>query len=102
MTELINNQPLTVTTRIHVCFLNLVVKLSNEPNVRQNERAIKIVQDAEKFSWHLVDAAAYDQIINWHVMSCDPKVVLSLDAEQHPLDLAIHKYVLLSFNLVYV
>lgn len=29
------NQPLTVSARMHVCLLNLLVKLSNEPNVRQ-------------------------------------------------------------------
>ncbi|XP_011503160.1 PREDICTED: ectopic P granules protein 5 homolog [Ceratosolen solmsi marchali] len=91
MIELMNNQPLPVATRIHICFLNLVVKLSNEPNVRQNERAITIVQDAGKFCWYLLDSAAYDQIINWHVMSCDPKVVLGLGTEHnHPLDIAIH------------
>lgn len=93
MSELMTTQALPVAGRVHVCLLNLLVKLSNEPNVRQNDRALKLMQEAEKFSWHLLDALAYDQVINWHVMSCDPRVVLSLTADQnHPLDVAVNKY----------
>lgn len=33
--ELIITQPLPVAARMHICLLNLLVKLSNEPNVRQ-------------------------------------------------------------------
>lgn len=48
--------------------------------------------DAQYFSWHLIDVAAYDQVINWHVMSCDPKVILCLDGDQtHPIDTAVNK-----------
>ncbi|XP_063978440.1 ectopic P granules protein 5 homolog isoform X2 [Diachasmimorpha longicaudata] len=89
--EVANCQPLTVAARMHICLLNLMVKLSNEPNVRQNERAIQLVTEAEKFAWHLVDATAYDQVINWHVMSCDPRVILSYPGDQvHPIDVAIN------------
>ncbi|KAJ8667148.1 hypothetical protein QAD02_008810 [Eretmocerus hayati] len=91
MADLTASQPQPVVARLHVCLLNLLVKLSNEPNVRQNDRALKLVQDAEKFSWYLIDAAAYDQIINWHVMSCDSRVILVLNSDQcHPLDFAVH------------
>ncbi|XP_058795354.1 ectopic P granules protein 5 homolog isoform X2 [Phymastichus coffea] len=91
MSEFMCAQPLPIIGRIHICLLNLLVKLSNEPNVRQNERALKLMQDAEKFAWHLVDATAYDQVINWHVMSCDPRIVLMLNNEQiHALDIAVN------------
>ncbi|XP_014236749.1 ectopic P granules protein 5 homolog isoform X1 [Trichogramma pretiosum] len=92
MTELLGSQQSpALLTRVHVCLLNLFVKLSNEPNVRQNDRALKAVQDAERYSWHLVDAAAYDQVINWHVMSCDPRVVLTTaNSDVHPIDIAVH------------
>ena len=33
--DLLASQPLALVARIHVCLLNLLVKLSNEPNVRQ-------------------------------------------------------------------
>ncbi|KMQ96888.1 ectopic p granules protein 5-like protein, partial [Lasius niger] len=89
--ELITTQPLPVAARMHVCLLNLLVKLSNEPNVRQNEKAVQLVTEAESFSWHLIDAAAYDQVINWHVMSCDPRVILYLGKDQtHAIDVAIN------------
>ncbi|XP_020712165.2 ectopic P granules protein 5 homolog isoform X2 [Athalia rosae] len=89
--EILAIQPLPVAARMHICLLNLLVKLSNEPNVRQNEKAVQIVVSAEKFAWHLVDAAAYDQVINWYVMSCDPRVILHLDTEQtYSIDGAIN------------
>ncbi|XP_043670805.1 ectopic P granules protein 5 homolog isoform X1 [Vespula pensylvanica] len=89
--ESLTTFPLAIVARMHICLLNLIVKLSNEPNVRQNERAIQLITQAITFSWHLVDAAAYDQVINWHVMSCDPRVILSLDCEQiHPIDIALN------------
>jgi len=58
----------------------------------QNEKAVQLVTEAESFSWHLIDAAAYDQVINWHVMSCDSRVILCLGKDQtHPIDAAINK-----------
>lgn len=56
----------------------------------QNEKAVQLVTEAESFSWHLIDAASYDQVINWHVMSCDPRVILCLD-QTHPIDAAVNK-----------
>ncbi|XP_076652381.1 ectopic P-granules autophagy protein 5 isoform X1 [Halictus rubicundus] len=91
MNEFVATQPLPIAARIHVCLLNLLVKLSTEPNVRQNDRASQLINEAEKFSWHLLDATAYDPVINWHVMSCDPKVILSMDSDQcHPIDIAVN------------
>ncbi|KYQ47638.1 hypothetical protein ALC60_13394 [Trachymyrmex zeteki] len=86
--ELMTTQSLPVAARMHVCLLNLLVKLSNEPN---NEKAVQLVTEAESFSWHLIDATAYDQVINWHVMSCDPKVILCLGKDQtHAIDVAVN------------
>lgn len=112
--ELVLNQPLLIAARMHVCILNLIVKLANEPNVRQvscfkikrlffvvinvllcvflqNDKAIQMVRESEKFAWHLVDAASYDQVVNWHVMSCDPRVVLAVAEQEHPVDSVVHK-----------
>lgn len=53
---------------------------------------MQLVTESECFSWHLIDAAAYDQVINWHVMSCDPRVILCLDGDHtHPIDTAVNK-----------
>lgn len=58
----------------------------------QNEKTVQLVMEAECFSWHLIDAAAYDQVINWHVMSCDPRVILCLDGDlTHPIDSTVNK-----------
>ncbi|XP_076765337.1 ectopic P-granules autophagy protein 5 isoform X1 [Xylocopa sonorina] len=90
MNDFLVTQPLPIVARMHVCLLNLLVKLSNEPNVRQNDKVIQLIIEAEKFSWHLLDATAYDHIINSHIMSCDPRVVLCGDNEQcHPIYTAV-------------
>ena len=92
MVELTSTQPAPIISRIHVYLLNLLVKLSNEPNVRQNPATLKLLQAAEQFGWQYVDATAYEQVLNWHVMSCDPRVVLCQGNEQtHPVDIAVHK-----------
>ncbi|XP_026298515.1 ectopic P granules protein 5 homolog isoform X2 [Apis mellifera] len=89
--DILATQPPTIVARMHVCLLNLLVKLSNEPNVRQTDKVIQLIMEAEKFSWHLLDAITYDHIINWHVMSCDSRVVLHVCNDQcHPIDIAIH------------
>ncbi|XP_076238292.1 ectopic P-granules autophagy protein 5 [Calliopsis andreniformis] len=89
--EFLATQPLPIAARMHVCLLNLLVKLSNEPNVRQNHKTIQLVTEAENFSWHLLDANAYDHVINWHVMSCDPRVILCIDSDQYyNLDVAVN------------
>ncbi|XP_043252581.1 ectopic P granules protein 5 homolog isoform X1 [Colletes gigas] len=89
--DFLATQPLPIVARMHVCLLNLIVKLSNEPNVRQNDRTIQLVTEAEKFSWHLLEASAYDQIINWYIISCDPRVIIYVDNDQcHPVDVAVN------------
>ena len=92
MNELTSIQTLPGIARIHVCFLSLIVKLSNEPNVRQNDKTLRVISEAEKLSWHLVDATSFEQIINWHVMSCDPRVVLCINGDSaHQVDIAVNK-----------
>ena len=41
---------------------------------------MSLLEESRQFAWHLVDAAAYEQVINWFVMSCDPRVILGTDA----------------------
>ncbi|XP_076173051.1 ectopic P-granules autophagy protein 5 isoform X2 [Ptiloglossa arizonensis] len=95
--DFLTTQSLSTASRMHVCLLNLLVKLSNEPNVRQSDKTIQLITEAEKFSWHLLDASSYDQIINWYVMSCDPKVILYVDIDQcHPIDIAINNLIKVS------
>ncbi|XP_053972222.1 ectopic P granules protein 5 homolog [Hylaeus volcanicus] len=95
--DFLATQSLPIAARMHVCLLNLLVKLSNEPNVRQNDRTVQLITEAEKFSWHLLDASAYDQIVNWYVMSCDPRVILYVDVDQcHPIDIAVNNLLKIS------
>lgn len=71
--------------------MNIILNINN---IFQTDKVIQLIMEAEKFSWHLLDAITYDHIINWHVMSCDSRVVLHVCNDQcHPIDVAIHKYI---------
>ncbi|XP_066999967.2 ectopic P granules protein 5 homolog [Anabrus simplex] len=82
--------PTALSARTHICLLHLLVKLANEPNVRQSSKAAPLLLEAQKFAWHLLDSAAYEPVINWCVMSCDPRVILNLEEdESSPTDVAV-------------
>ncbi|KAF2894637.1 hypothetical protein ILUMI_11535 [Ignelater luminosus] len=79
------NTTMPVTLRVHQCLLHLLVKLSNEPNVRTNHRdkAKSLLVQAECFNWDLIEPGMYQPVIDWYVMSCDPLVLCVTD----PMDL---------------
>lgn len=35
-----------------------------------------LLTQAKDYSWHLVDSGNYDSVLNWFVMSSDPRIVL--------------------------
>ncbi|KAJ8949813.1 hypothetical protein NQ318_000511, partial [Aromia moschata] len=79
------NTPPQVKGRVYQCFLNLVVKLANEPNVRKNysEKAKSLLVQVENFDWSILDPPVFQHIMDWVVMSCDSSVIFKED----PLDL---------------
>lgn len=46
----------------------------------QSSKIVTLLEESRLFAWHLVDATAYEQVVNWFVMSCDPRVILGTDA----------------------
>lgn len=79
------NATMPVVSRVHQCLLHLLIKLSNEPNVRSNhsDKAKSLLVQAECFNWDLIEPGMYQPIIDWYVMSCDPLVLCVTD----PMDL---------------
>jgi hypothetical protein len=45
----------------------------------QSPKIVTLLEESRLFAWHLVDATAYEQVVNWFVMSCDPRVNLGTD-----------------------
>ncbi|KAI5698317.1 hypothetical protein M8J75_005068 [Diaphorina citri] len=64
------------STKIHCTLLHLLIKLSNEPSIRQSNKITPLLLEAQGYSWHLVDAQWYEQVSNWFVMSYEPHVML--------------------------
>ncbi|XP_056634672.1 ectopic P granules protein 5 homolog [Diorhabda sublineata] len=81
----LQSAPIQLRIRVYQCFINLIVKLCNEPNVRKNhcEQAKSILVQAENFDWTILDASFYQYVLDWLVMSCDSSVIFKND----PLDI---------------
>jgi hypothetical protein len=45
----------------------------------QSPKIMTLLEESRLFTWHLVDATAYEQVVNWFVMSCDPRVILGTE-----------------------
>ncbi|XP_050307718.1 ectopic P granules protein 5 homolog [Anthonomus grandis grandis] len=73
--------PLQIKPRIYSVFLNLLVKLSIEPNIRKNnlEKARSIIIQAENFDWAILDPAVCQHVMDWAVMSFNSGVIFKTD-----------------------
>lgn len=69
-------------------FLQLVVKLSSEPFVRQDGKLLSLLQhDLPDLPWILTTNQVYDSVMLWYVMSVDCRVIINHD--RHPVDDAV-------------
>lgn len=77
--------PIITRKRVYQCYMNLLVKLLNEPNIRnkQSEKAKKLLVQSEDFDWEIIDSINYQHVMDWYVLSCDSHVIFKSD----PLDL---------------
>lgn len=54
-----------------------------------------LLTEANGYAWHLVDATSYDSILNWFVISCDPRIILMDErSEYFQLDSVVLRYAL--------
>ena len=74
----------TAGVRLRACLfnmlINILVRVEFEPEIRQSGTVFLLLSRTEVFSWHLLDAATYQSVLGWHIMSCDPVSVLVTDA----------------------
>lgn len=79
------SSPYPVKCRVYQCFLNLLIKLSNEPNVRHNqhEKLKILLVEAENYEWDVIEPVVLQNVMDWYVQSCDSSVIFKTD----PVDL---------------
>ncbi|XP_017775624.1 PREDICTED: ectopic P granules protein 5 homolog [Nicrophorus vespilloides] len=77
-----NVTAITAKARIYHCLLNILVKLSNEPNMRNNyeDRLKPLLMQAETFDWSILETNSVQQALDWYVMSCDPMILFKRDS----------------------
>lgn len=64
----------------------MFVKLSFEPNVRENKHLLVILQEAISFPWHMLDYQSIEATFDWYVMSTEPSSILCLNSEHSAVD----------------
>lgn len=75
-----NSSP-QIKGRVYQCFMNLLVKLCNEPNVRNRyaDKAKSLLVQAENFDWSNLEPPVFQHVMDWYVMSCDSSVIFKTD-----------------------
>ncbi|XP_054283200.1 ectopic P granules protein 5 homolog [Macrosteles quadrilineatus] len=79
--QVCSSQVPQTATRVHSALLHLLIKLANEPNVRQSGKVTPLLVESQQFSWHLIECSNYEAVVNWLVMSYDPRVILQIPGE---------------------
>lgn len=79
--------PIQIKMRIHHCLLYLLTKLTSEPYIRtvHMEKMKTLLVQAESFEWSFIEPVVYQQIMDWFILSCDPRILFKSD----PLDLDV-------------
>ncbi|ALC46612.1 CG14299 [Drosophila busckii] len=78
-------QPVATLSRLFGIF----VKLAFEPNIHMHPNTSKILEQAIKYPWHLVEYSELEQLLKWLVASVEPAIVLKLAGESNYVDRAV-------------
>ncbi|EDV91356.1 GH17394 [Drosophila grimshawi] len=78
-------QPVAVLSNLFAIF----IKLAFEPNIHMHPNTSKILEDAIKQPWHLVEYTEMEQLLKWFVTNVEPAIVLQLPTETNYADRAV-------------
>lgn len=80
-------------TRLQVLstLLIMFVKLSYEPQVRENMQLLTVLQEASNYPWHLLDYHGIEGIFDWFVTSTEASAILNLTSEHNAVDNGVLK-----------
>nr|NP_650752.2 ectopic P-granules autophagy protein 5, isoform C [Drosophila melanogaster]Q9VE34.2 RecName: Full=Ectopic P granules protein 5 homolog [Drosophila melanogaster]AAF55595.2 ectopic P-granules autophagy protein 5, isoform C [Drosophila melanogaster] len=78
-------QPVSILSRLFTIF----VKIAFEPNIHIHPNTSKILEDAIRYPWHLVECSELEQLLKWFVASVEPAIALKIPAESNYADRAV-------------
>ncbi|XP_034112376.2 ectopic P granules protein 5 homolog [Drosophila albomicans] len=67
----------------------IFIKMAFEPNIHMHPNTSKILEDAVKYPWHLVEYSELEQLFKWFVSTVEPAIVLKLPNESNYADRAV-------------
>lgn len=68
---------------------NIFIKMAFEPNIHMHPNTSKILEDAIKHPWYLVEYSELEQLLKWFVTHVEPAIVLKLPTESNYVDRAV-------------
>ncbi|XP_064550516.1 ectopic P granules protein 5 homolog [Drosophila montana] len=68
---------------------NIFIKMAFEPNIHMHPNTSKILEDAIKQPWYLVEYSELEQLLKWFVAHVEPAIVLKLPTESNYVDRAV-------------
>lgn len=82
----------TLVSRLFTIF----VKISFEPNIHIQINTSKILEDAIKYPWFMVDYVELENLMKWFCTSVEPTIILRIPEESNYADRAVLEYVIIS------
>lgn len=89
-----------IMSRVHFCLLNILVKTVGGEEGRNltveggatmqvgGERAYQLLNTSRKWTWYVLKPAELAHVLDWYVMSADPRIVL-VEQQVKRIDIAI-------------
>lgn len=76
-------------SKVLATLLQMFVKMSSEPKVREHLQLLTILHEAISYPWDLLDYPSIESIFEWYVSSTEPSAILCLKSEHYAVDNAI-------------
>lgn len=66
--------------------LLIILKMSAEPNVREDLHFITILKETINYPWSILEYQSIESIMEWFIMSNEPSIILRFSSEYEAID----------------
>ncbi|XP_011192881.2 ectopic P granules protein 5 homolog isoform X1 [Zeugodacus cucurbitae] len=92
--------PINMRSQVISRLFTVFVKISFEPNIHININTSKILEDAIKFPWYMVNYSELESLFKWFVTTVDYPIILKMPTETNYADRAVLDLLRLSCALM--
>lgn len=88
-TELLTTIPVKLQNTTVSRLFTIFVKISFEPNIHIHVNTSKILEDAIKYPWYMVEYTELENLLKWFVITVEPTIILKIPTETNYADRAV-------------